>query len=228
MLSKQYSPKSGGEKALRSLITSLPEWCDTSVRMDAARRAADVPGQEQLVRALEERHGAHLRKSGMLFLCRIWRIRSQLWVLKQHLLDHAAATCTTGAAGQSPLALTLAPGAPESSGQGAPSKRPRQLATIRAPLPKPASRMLSLTAPQASQLLSSGLVRLLAEAATCVEGRAACEAALKHRCRTHFVAEVRGRPVVPFLKRTRPAPSKVAKASASTCQHVLTCFHDAT
>ena len=135
-----------------------------------------MPGQEQLVRALVNKHGAHLRKSGMLLLCNFWRLRSQLWVPKKGERHHARAD--TSAAEASAMALTLS-----SDRTGGGSGAVSFAENISAPL--------SISAPQAVTLLRGNLSRLLLDAASCMEGRAACNAALTHRCRTHFLPEVR-------------------------------------
>ena len=72
----------GGEKRLRSLITSTPEWRSEEARAAAVEEARAEFGEyapETLVTALATKHGAHLRKGSMLFLCRLWGYRSNLW-----------------------------------------------------------------------------------------------------------------------------------------------------
>ena len=72
--------KKNGEKRLRSYLSRTPEWLNPQRRAQAADCAE--PGGEQwarLVASLRNRRAVDLRKADLLFLCRLWGYRSDIW-----------------------------------------------------------------------------------------------------------------------------------------------------
>jgi hypothetical protein len=67
-----------GEKQLRASLCRTAEWRDPAQRAAAAARltAGGAPGT---ARAVAERDCSALRKLDMLRLCRLWRLRSDIW-----------------------------------------------------------------------------------------------------------------------------------------------------
>ena len=68
-----------GNKRLRTLLLLTPEWADDDARL-AAAQAAHAASLPALSEVLRQRAGRRLNKSWCLFLCRLWRFRSNLWV----------------------------------------------------------------------------------------------------------------------------------------------------
>ena len=67
-----------GERKLRTAITRRPEWRDEAQRSSSAA-AADGEGLHELAQALRCRDSSRLRKPMLFELCRLWRLRSDIW-----------------------------------------------------------------------------------------------------------------------------------------------------
>ena len=67
-----------GERKLRTAITRRPEWRDEAQRSSSAA-AADDEGLHELAQALRCRDSSRLRKPMLFELCRLWRLRSDIW-----------------------------------------------------------------------------------------------------------------------------------------------------
>lgn len=68
-----------GNKRLRTLLLLTPEWADDDARAAAAQAAA-AAALPELSEVLRLRAGRRLVKHWAVFLCRLWRYRSNLWV----------------------------------------------------------------------------------------------------------------------------------------------------
>jgi len=67
-----------GERKLRTAITRRPEWRDEAQRSNSAA-VADSEGLHELAQALRCRDSSRLRKPMLFELCRLWRLRSDIW-----------------------------------------------------------------------------------------------------------------------------------------------------
>ena len=148
---------------------------------------------EPLEQALNLKHGAHLRKAGMLLLCRLWGYRSNLWQARQRLKRGRAESSSATSSAQRELAA-LPP----------------------ASLPRP----LQLTAAEAISALSGGLFVLMGDALSAARGdrlRAAIDAGgdASFMCRTHYLWVLHHRmPKYELFFRSLGTQARVAAAAA--------------
>lgn len=95
--------RKNGEKKLRHYLINCPEWVDTDKRNDLANRLeVKSPDDKQLSCALRSKDPTALRKRHLILLCREWRYRSDLWVLKRGADAPAAVEATHDAAASAP------------------------------------------------------------------------------------------------------------------------------
>ena len=73
-----------GEKILRSLLRITPEWSNSESRQFAAD-VAEENGNTEIARTIQNHDIAGLRKRHLLFLCRVWKYKSNLWKPKEAL-----------------------------------------------------------------------------------------------------------------------------------------------
>ncbi len=156
-----------GERKLRTAITKRQEWREEGARGRSADAAA-AAGNTELATALRCRDSSRLRKPHLFELCRLWRLRSDIW--------EPRAVATAPAA---PRRRAAAP-QPDASGASAACDAGMQLAC--APAPGSLAAQLASQLAAASQpsfdchpLVSAGLKRdavtvfLIAELDACVE-----------------------------------------------------------
>ena len=84
--------KKNGEKRLRSYLSRTPEWLNPQRRAHAAD-CAEPAGEQwsRLVASLRNRRAVDLRKADLLFLCRLWGYKSDIWRLRRQQARGAAA-----------------------------------------------------------------------------------------------------------------------------------------
>lgn len=96
--------KKNGEKLLRSGISRTPEWADADEcgRLASAAEARGTSGGLRLAVAIRSRRVAELRKSHILFLCRTWGYKSDLWRRRDARKDyrHTSAAPAADAPGE--------------------------------------------------------------------------------------------------------------------------------